>query len=130
MNEQQPIEGHAIIELMGHNTIAGQVSEQTIAGSAFLRVDVPEVDGMAAFTKFFGGSAIYAITPTDEATAKLAAQRLAIRPVTQWVVPDGRRALPEPMMDTARMERIEYEVESQYSGNPEWDTRDGEPEGN
>ena len=99
MPEKNLIEGSAIVELMGHNVIAGAVSEVTIAGVAFLRVDVPEVDGSPAFTKFFGGSAIYAITPTDEATARQAAARLAVRPVNVWVVPDGRRKLPAPTID-------------------------------
>lgn len=33
--------GWAILELMGHRRLAGYVSEQEIAGAAFIRVDVP-----------------------------------------------------------------------------------------
>jgi hypothetical protein len=99
MSDQTSLKGWSIVELMGHNVIAGEVTEQTIAGAAFLRVDVPEIDGAAAFTKFYSAAAIYAITPTDEATARQAAARLAVRPVTPWVVPDGRKALPAPTVD-------------------------------
>ena len=77
----------AIIELMGRNVIAGYVSEQVIAGAALLRVDVPATERQPAYTKFFGGTSIYAITPTTEEIAKRAAERLNIRPVSEWVVP-------------------------------------------
>lgn len=109
MNEQTSIAGWAIVELMGHNAIAGEVSEQAIAGAAFLRVDVPEVEGSPAFTKFYSGSAVYAITPTDEGTARRAAAHLAVRPVSVWVVPDGRRALPSPTVEQTADDRDEGE---------------------
>jgi len=96
---QTTIQGWAIVELMGHNVIAGQVAEQTIAGAAFLRVDVPGLEGQPGFTKLFGGAAIYAITPTTEEMARQAAGRLATRPVSLWVVPDGRHQLPALVVD-------------------------------
>jgi len=77
----------AIVELMGRNVIAGQISEVAVAGSAMLRVDVPAIKGVEAYTKFFGGQAIYAITPTDEASALHAAEHFQQAPVSQWVVP-------------------------------------------
>jgi hypothetical protein len=40
----------AVVELFGHVTLAGEVSEQTLGGSAFIRLDVPEVNGQSAFT--------------------------------------------------------------------------------
>jgi hypothetical protein len=87
MTEQNAYEGHAIVELMGHNVIAGYVSEQTIAGVAMLRVDVPKVGDREPFTKFFSGGAIYGITPTTQEIAERAAQRLRSRPVSEYVVP-------------------------------------------
>lgn len=87
MTEQSTYEGHAIVELMGHNVIAGYVSEQTIAGTAMLRVDVPKVGDQEPFTKFFSGGAIYGITPTTQDIAERAAQRLRTRPVSEYVVP-------------------------------------------
>lgn len=63
-------EGWAIVELMGHRVIAGQVSEASQYGTAMLRVDVPgKEDGSACVTQFYGGSAIYSMTPCDKATA-------------------------------------------------------------
>jgi len=77
----------AIIELMGHQRIAGRVSEQQIGGSAFVRVDVPTLDDKnPGFTKLFGPSAIYAITITDEQTATMAAKSWQIEAMDRWTV--------------------------------------------
>lgn len=79
-------EQNCIVELMGHNMIAGKVTEATIGGQAFVRIDVPEVDGAPAFTKFYGPGAIYAITPTDEATMLAAIKGLRVKPVTPYML--------------------------------------------
>lgn len=95
-NTPEAFEGFAIIELMGRNVIAGYCSQELVAGVAMLRVDVPAVEERPAFTKFFSGGAIYAITPTDEETAQTAATRLRTRPVDLWIVPE-RKSLPAPV---------------------------------
>ena len=87
----------AIVELFGHQVIAGDVSEQVIAGQGFVRLDVPAVEGQAAYTKFYGHAAIYCITPTDEATAKAAAKSLNRPPVELW-----RLNLPEIAQHASR----------------------------
>lgn len=92
----------AIVELMGHQVIAGRITEEEHVGSKLLRVDVPEVNGRPAFTKFFGSSAIYGITPTDEATMLIAARQARIRSVTLYILPD--RQLREPTMAEAESE--------------------------
>lgn len=85
----------AIVELFGHSVIAGLVTSVQVAGTEMLRVDVPEMgEAEPGFTKFYGGGAIYAISPTDEATARAAVERLRPRPVTAWMVQS--QALPEP----------------------------------
>lgn len=73
-----------IVELFGHQKIAGRCTEQNIAGSNMLRVDVPETERQPAFTRYFGGSAIYAINPVDEATARMYANSLEAAPVNTW----------------------------------------------
>lgn len=80
----QKFEAFAIVELFGHTVIAGKVSEQTIGGQGFVRVDVPAVGELEAYTKFYGAGAIYAITPTDEKTAKAAAQGLQAKPIATY----------------------------------------------
>jgi len=84
----------AIVELFGHNLIAGQVSEVAVAGVAMLRVDVPAVDGSPAFTKFYGGAAVYAITPTDQESALHAVNHLQALPIAPWTIPMRVKKLP------------------------------------
>lgn len=59
-----------IVELFGHNRIAGKCSEQSIAGNNFLRVDVPTTSKQSGFTRFLSASAIYAINPVTEEVAR------------------------------------------------------------
>ena len=65
----------AVLELFGHQRIAGKVSEATIGGCAFVRVDVPET-AKPAYTKYYGNGAVYAMTPCDEDVARLAAAEI------------------------------------------------------
>lgn len=107
--EETKFEKWAIIELMGRNMIAGFVTEQVIGGSAMLRVDVPGTPNQAAFTKFFGGAAVYAITPTTQEIATAAAQKLTIRPVQEWVVPDPHRQLVDSQSNYDYAEQDDYD---------------------
>lgn len=81
----------AIVEVMGHNTYAGEVSERALAGGSFVRVDVPAADGVPAYTKLLGVSSIYAITPCSEAIAKAAAKRYCARPFVSLDIPINRQ---------------------------------------
>jgi hypothetical protein len=76
--EKRPFETWAVVELMGHHQIAGRVTEESIAGTNMLRVDVPELSAeRPGHTKYFGGGSIYAIHPCTEAIARQVADRLA-----------------------------------------------------
>ena len=74
----------AIVEIMGHQRLAGQVTEEAIGGTSFVRVDVPGTNNQQAFTKLLGSSAIYAITIVDEETARLAASEIRSQPLDEW----------------------------------------------
>lgn len=70
----------AIIELMGHTTLAGEVfSSNDFPG--LVQINVPAVSGNEAFTKIVNTSAIYAITPVTEETAIAQAEALCANPV-------------------------------------------------
>lgn len=89
--EIKAFEGWCIVELFGHNVIAGYCSERVIAGAAMLQVDVPAVADRPAFTKLFTSGAIYGITPTTEEHARIAAERIQARPVTLYILPETSR---------------------------------------
>lgn len=82
-----------VVELMGHQRIAGKVTEESHFGVALMRVDVPEVEGRGAFTKYFGGNAIYAVTPTSEEIAVHVAKMVDQAPISRW---EMRELLPAP----------------------------------
>lgn len=61
----------ALVELFGHQRIVGFLSQQTFGTGVLFRVDVPDLtkDGEIVrdgFTRYFGLSAIYSITPVSE----------------------------------------------------------------
>jgi len=87
MSENSGFDNFAIVELFGHQKIAGRVTEQVIAGQGFVRVDVPETKRQAAFTRLFGTGAIYSITPVEEDVALRAAESIWLEPVTVYIAP-------------------------------------------
>ena len=82
--EQEKFDLWCLVELFGHSKISGRCTEQNIAGTNMLRVDVPETKRNPAFTRFFGSGAIYAINPVTEEVAKQYAERLNVQPIESW----------------------------------------------
>lgn len=73
--EQQKLSSWALVEIFGHQRIVGFLSEQTVGTGVLLRVDVPDLTKNGkmvrkGFTRYFGLSSIYSITPVDEATVR------------------------------------------------------------
>lgn len=91
MTEQNKFETWAVVEVMGHRRHAGFVSELTIGGTSFIRVDVPEVvaggETLPAFTKILGAQSIYAMTPCTEETARAFAAMLQGRAFNVYEAP-------------------------------------------
>ena len=61
----------ALVELFGHQRIVGYLSQQTFGTGVLFRVDVPDLLKdtkiiRQGFTRYFGLSAIYSITPVSE----------------------------------------------------------------
>lgn len=88
---REPFAGWCILELFGHRRLGGYVTEQEIAGAAFIRIDVPDEPGPTGqeyqATQFYSASAIYAITPTTEEIARALAARNRPAPVQRWELP-------------------------------------------
>ena len=76
---------------MGHRRLAGHVSEAQMYGSTLLRVDVPQGDGSVA-TQFYGGSSIYALTPTTEEMVQRIAGTNRVAPIQRWELPSASGA--------------------------------------
>ena len=74
------------IELMGHQRIAGHITETTVAGKGMLRVDVPDQDGATTHTRFYSPEAVYCISPTDRQIAIGLAANIKSQPVTIYDV--------------------------------------------
>lgn len=92
--EKKSVEFWGIVELFGHQRIAGHITEAEIAGGVFIQVNVPEVEGSAAFTKLYGTNAIYAMTPTSEELVKAYVKRNKPAPLNIYM--PELRTLPDP----------------------------------
>lgn len=88
----EAFEGWAIVELMGHRRLAGHISEQDIAGQAFLRLDVPAEQPV---TQFYSAAAVYCITPTTEEIARGLAARISPHPVSRYELEPPRTRVDE-----------------------------------
>lgn len=71
-----------IIELFGHTTTAGKISEQKIGDEVFIRVDIPITQPLS---KLYGKGAIYSITPTSEDVVKLFVKRFQPKPLNIYM---------------------------------------------
>jgi hypothetical protein len=114
-DSENGIDGWAILELMGHRRLGGRLSEVTIAGGAFIRIDIPHPNeaGIITATQLYSPAAVYAITPTTEVIACEIA-RGAPEPVSRWDL----RALTEQ----ARGSGLSYAIEtivSELDDDPE-----------
>lgn len=111
--QDQPQAQWAIVELFGHQRVAGRISQQTFGGASFVRVDVPPIDvagrdwddeegkyldakrTIQAHTRSFGGAAIYAINWCDEQTALVAATAIKHEPLSPYSVKSAIDSLPD-----------------------------------
>lgn len=82
--EQESKQMWALVELFGHNRIAGKVTEAEMGGGSLIRVDVPAVKDRAPLTKYYNVKAIYALTPVDEATALKMAESIDAAPINSY----------------------------------------------
>lgn len=108
---QAPPQMWAIVELMGHQRIAGAISQDTTMGGPLLRVDVPAVTYLdhvyrngayvdvprtiPAHSRSIGTPAIYTVHWVDEATARLAAVSIKANPLKLISLQSALDAVPE-----------------------------------
>lgn len=76
--QENAYDGFAIVELMRHRRTAGLVTEISQFGATMIRVDAidPESETVEIVnTQFYGGAAIYCLSPCDEAAARALLRR-------------------------------------------------------
>lgn len=75
----------AVIEIMGHRTRAGLVSDAQVGGGPFLRIEHPSVAGHDGepLCEFYAPGSIFAIHPCSEDDAKKAAETYWRKPFTE-----------------------------------------------
>ncbi len=79
--EEKAFESWGMLELFGHQRLAGKLSEAVVGGCHFLRIDVPAVGAVPEYTRFFTQGAIYCMTPMAEPVARRLAANLQAVPV-------------------------------------------------
>jgi len=103
MSEQARVgvNGFALLELMGHRRMWGLVTEVEAFGVKMCRIDVPgPAAGEVKLTQWYGGSAIYCITPTTEEIAREKANPPEWRPTAYLGRPAiGTQAEGDPEHD-------------------------------
>ncbi|REJ83144.1 MAG: hypothetical protein DWQ44_00050 [Bacteroidetes bacterium] len=83
----------AIVELFGHQRVAGRVSEQSIGVATFIRIDIPETDHQPGFSRLVHPNAIYAINPVTEEVMKEMANRIHQKPIESWDIREMQKKL-------------------------------------
>lgn len=84
-DDQPQFDEWAIVELMGHQKMAGHVTQAPIGD--FLRVDVYDATGDEVeilYTRLINPKAIYAINPVSREVALAVGKQFAKPPVARW----------------------------------------------
>lgn len=117
MTQTEKFDIWALIELFGHSRMAGRVQERTIGSAAFLQVDVPETKKHPAFSRLLNPSAIYAINPLDEETARHYAETINSAPIKSWDISE--------FMEKAKQAKVigagSPEMEDKHEPNEDYD---------
>ncbi|MGR9088665.1 MAG: hypothetical protein ACU841_16570 [Gammaproteobacteria bacterium] len=92
-------EAWGILELFGHLRLAGLITEQTIGSGAMIRIDIPAIGELPAYTRYFGNAAVYGITPTSESIARALAERLRAQPIQHYELPQIPDRVPDAQDD-------------------------------
>ena len=104
----------AKIELLGHVTLAGRLSEEERFGGKVGRVDIPQGEGFV--TQWFGASAVYRVTLVSEKVARHVARQSNYAPVSAWDFPKQVPALVGPVGEAEEGEEDDDEREQRWDG--------------
>lgn len=100
---------YAIVEIMGHRTLVGRITEIERFGTKMMAMETVYQDGLLP-TVMVGGASIFQITPCSRETAALR------QPRDIWSLPTSiRAALPPEMLPAPEpVSEIEDELGDEY----------------
>jgi hypothetical protein len=114
---ENTFESWALVELMGHNKIAGKVTEHKFGNQSMLRIDVPDIGELPAFTKIISVNAVYAINPLSETDAIDYAKHLKAKPLDVWDMQSIFTNRIQELVNKGSLLRPEIaEVNDEYDG--------------
>lgn len=93
MSDGQEQEMWALVELFGHQRIAGKLTACELGGGSLVRIDVPAIGDRAPLTKYYNVKAIYGITPVDQDTCERVAREIRAEPIAEYSVRAEMRRL-------------------------------------
>ena len=91
---ENPLEQWALLEIMGHERLAGRIEEVLVAGTKMLQVDVPATDKLPAFRRYLSPSSLFSITPVPEPVARIVAgnlQKTAVSGIAAYGYTQGQQ---------------------------------------
>lgn len=96
---------YAVVELMGHRTRAGMVSDAQMGGATLLRIEHPsraDHSGSEPLTEYYAPSALFSIRPCSQEEAER---------VAAWSWPDPDRKAIGPALAPELDEYVDADVE-------------------
>ena len=99
MSDKPVFDQWCILELLGHTTLAGRVTEEERFGDVVGRIDIPQGDG-SFITQFFGGRSIYRLSPVSEEVARAKVPHTTYMPISVWELPEQPRQLVAPAQES------------------------------
>lgn len=90
MQEQTKFNHWAIVQLFGHDTVAGRCEVVYFGNNSMVQIDIPEIPGtdsnpmIPAWTRLVNFKAIFDISPVDEQTAREKAASIKCTPIDQF----------------------------------------------
>jgi hypothetical protein len=123
------VENWAILEIMGHERLAGRLTETTIAGVPMLRVEVPTTEKLPGFVRLLSGASIFSLTPVPQDVATIVAgqlQKTAVSGIPAYGFTFGQQlqmsqALGLPAPKEPKPNTFSGEEEDDYSNDPDYD---------
>lgn len=108
----------AIVELFGHDTVAGYVTRIETESFPFIQIKVPSVGENKQFYRWYSPQAIFCINPIDEEEMIEAAKGLALQPksVSNW-----RTSYPYEVSSYDYDGRYSNDNDDEYDPDDHWD---------